>query len=113
MADLTLDQAATILGVSKNIREADLKKHWRKLALRLHPDRFPLEEYNDREAKFKEAAQAYEVMNSVSDLARRTAEIDGFILDDDINFMMRHLDDDDMRAVKAQLHRLEGEDKDG
>ncbi|MBW2123221.1 MAG: DnaJ domain-containing protein, partial [Deltaproteobacteria bacterium] len=49
-----------ILGVSRNATEDEIKKAYRRLALQYHPDRNP----GNREAeeKFKEAAEAYEVL---------------------------------------------------
>jgi molecular chaperone DnaJ len=49
-----------VLGVDRNADEPILKKAYRKLALKFHPDKNP----GDREAeeKFKEAAEAYEVL---------------------------------------------------
>ena len=46
-----------ILGVGKDASEGDIKKSYRKLAMKYHPDRNP----DDKEAeeKFKEAAEAY------------------------------------------------------
>ncbi|MDD2489451.1 MAG: molecular chaperone DnaJ [Bacteroidales bacterium] len=51
-----------ILGVSKTATEDELKKAYRKLALKYHPDRNPNDK--DAEEKFKEAAEAYEVLTN-------------------------------------------------
>lgn len=49
-----------ILGVSRNATDEEIKKAYRQMALKYHPDRTP----GDKEAeeKFKEAAEAYEVL---------------------------------------------------
>jgi len=49
-----------VLGVSRNASDSDLKKAYRRLAMKYHPDRNPGAE---AEHKFKEAKEAYEVLN--------------------------------------------------
>ena len=51
-----------ILGVGKKADDAEIKKAYRKQALKYHPDRNP----GDAEAErlFKEAAEAYEVLSN-------------------------------------------------
>ena len=50
-----------ILGVGKDATGPDVKKAYRKLAMKYHPDRNP--DDADAEAKFKEASEAYEVLS--------------------------------------------------
>jgi molecular chaperone DnaJ len=50
-----------ILGVEKGASDDDLKKAYRKLALKYHPDRN--EGDTEAEAKFKELSEAYEVLS--------------------------------------------------
>ena len=49
-----------ILGVARGAAEADLKKAYRRLAMKHHPDRNPGNP--EAEAQFKEAKEAYEVL---------------------------------------------------
>lgn len=52
----------SILGVSKNATDDELKKAYRKLALKWHPDRNK-DNKKAAEEKFKEISQAYEVLS--------------------------------------------------
>ncbi|KAJ2009633.1 Molecular chaperone (DnaJ super) [Coemansia thaxteri] len=51
-----------ILGVSKSAGEDDLKKAYRKLALKWHPDRHK-EDKEEAEGKFKDISEAYEALS--------------------------------------------------
>lgn len=50
-----------LLGVARNATEDEIKKSYRKLALKYHPDRNP--DDPEAEEKFKQAAEAYEVLH--------------------------------------------------
>ncbi len=49
-----------ILGIAPNASEADLKKAYRRMAMKNHPDRNPGD--SDAENRFKEAKEAYEIL---------------------------------------------------
>ncbi len=57
-----------ILGVSRTASQEEIKKAYRRLAIKYHPDRNP----GDKEAeeKFKEAAEAYEILGDPEKRAR-------------------------------------------
>ncbi|RJP70999.1 MAG: molecular chaperone DnaJ [Ignavibacteriales bacterium] len=51
-----------VLGVGKSATQDEIKKAYRKLAMQFHPDRNP--DNKEAEEKFKEAAEAYEVLSN-------------------------------------------------
>lgn len=57
-----------VLGVDKSADEATIKKAYRKTAMKYHPDRNP--DDKTAEEKFKEAAEAYEVLSDADKKAR-------------------------------------------
>ena len=57
-----------VLGVAKNASDEEIKKAYRKLAMKYHPDRNP--DDKSAEEQFKEAKQAYEIL---SDADKRAA----------------------------------------
>jgi molecular chaperone DnaJ len=58
------------LGVPKNASEEEIKKAYRKLAMKHHPDRNHGDTTKDAETKFKEVKEAYEML---SDAQKRAA----------------------------------------
>ncbi len=51
-----------VLGIDKNASKDEIKKAYRKMAMKYHPDRNP--DNKEAEEKFKESAEAYEVLSN-------------------------------------------------
>lgn len=61
-----------VLGVSKDAPADDIKRAYKKLAIKYHPDKNPGDK--EAETKFKEAAEAYDVLSD----AQKKAQYDRF-----------------------------------
>jgi molecular chaperone DnaJ len=59
-----------VLGVDKGASADELKKAYRKLAKKYHPDLNPGDKAKEAEEKFKEASEAYEVLSDADKRAR-------------------------------------------
>lgn len=57
-----------ILGISKGASDSEIKKAYRKMAIKYHPDKNP--DNTEAEEKFKLAAEAYEVLSNADKKAR-------------------------------------------
>ena len=64
-----------VLGVSKDATEKDIKKAYRKLAFKYHPDKNP-DNKKEAEEKFKEVNEAYSVLSDPD--KRRQYDMGGF-----------------------------------
>lgn len=51
-----------VLGVQRNSTEVELKKAYRQMAMKYHPDKNPGNK--EAEEKFKEAAEAYDILST-------------------------------------------------
>lgn len=63
-----------VLGVSRSASADEIKKAYRKLALKYHPDRISESDKTESSAKFKEATEAYEVLSD----SQKRAQYDQF-----------------------------------
>ncbi len=62
-----------VLGVSKGASADEIKKAYRKMAVKYHPDKYANKSESERKAaeeKFKEAAEAYDVLSDTDKRAR-------------------------------------------
>lgn len=85
-----------ILGIERNATLEDVKKAYRKLALRWHPDKNPGNR-EEAERRFKEIAQAYEVLSDAHKRSRYdngySAAAGRYSTAQDFNFKFRDADE--------------------
>jgi len=67
-----------LLGVQKNASEEEIKKEYRKLALKYHPDKAPEDKKKEYEEKFKEISRAYGVLSDKEKRAQYDQHGDNF-----------------------------------
>lgn len=84
------------LEISKSANEADVKKAYRKLALKWHPDKNP-QNLNEANRRFKEICQAYEVL---SDEKKRQTY--------DYHQRYRHMSSSSTTASSSSFHHRTG-----
>ena len=51
-----------LLGIAKNANDSEIKKAYRKLAVKYHPDKSPADKKEEYTEKFKEITEAYEIL---------------------------------------------------
>ena len=59
---MNLREAYILLELKENASDEEIKKAYKKMAVKWHPDKNP-DNKDDAESKFKEVAQAYELIN--------------------------------------------------
>lgn len=101
--------AARILGVDVDIKEAALKKHWRQISRKYHPDLHPGDD--EAEAKFKELNAAYTTLAKLNEGVRAIHGIEKEILDDEFEGWLRHLSPERQEQIRRELAELETEDE--
>ena len=57
-----------VLGISRSATASEIKKAYRKMAIKYHPDKNP--DNKEAEEKFKQAAEAYEILSDENKKAR-------------------------------------------
>lgn len=67
-----------VLGVSREASAEEIKRAYRALSLKWHPDRCPPEKKEEAQSKFQEIGAAYETLSDEGKRQQYNAELDGF-----------------------------------
>ena len=108
---MSTTDAARILGVDVDIKADALKKHWRQISRKYHPDLHPGD--NEAETKFKELNTAYTTLINLNEGVRNIHGLEKEILDDEFERWIRHLDPEEQNRIRQELAELEKEDEQG
>ena len=95
-----------VLGVDKNASEADIKKAFKKMARKYHPDLNP-DKKKEAEAKFKEVNEAYEVLSD----AQKKAQYDQFghaAFDGSAGGGIERITAESKKASRTSCHKAKG-----
>ena len=65
------------LGISREASQDEIKRAYRSLSLKWHPDRCPPEKKEEAQSKFQEIGAAYEILNDERKRQEYNAELDG------------------------------------
>ena len=95
-----------ILGVKKDASQEEIKKSYRKLAKKYHPDANPGD--NKAEEKFKEINEAYEVLGNEDKRKNMISSEINLIFPTDLILIRRNMVLEQEMAVTSIEHREEG-----
>jgi hypothetical protein len=101
--------AARILGVPVDIKSAALKKHWRQISRKYHPDLHPGDEAAEK--KFKDLNAAYTTLIKLQEGVRAIHGVEQEILNDEFDKWIKHLAPERQEQIKREITRLKTQDE--
>ena len=109
MRTMSTADAARILGVPVDIKSAALKKHWRQISRKCHPDLHPGDQ--EAEKKFRELNSAYTTLVGLHEGVRALHGIEQEILDDEFEGWIKHLTPERRERIRREIARLQAQDE--